>query len=376
MCVTQFGATFSYNFVQIFFPFFIMKISPYPVQYTLLWSGVILGSSNLCAAITSPFWGSLTHRFSPKMLYLRAVLSNLVTFLVMAFTTDLYVILFVNILQGLTGGISTIGLIIVSSSSRQEDIPSHISLYQSVMTLGQLTGPPIGSLAAVALGYRGAFLACSAILLGSMLYCYLYVKEVPCLPGREPGSRRTGLDKPIVMGWVLCFMAMIHLSFLPSILPQVFHHLNVDRAVALKLAGTVVMCYTAAAMVGTYLFGGLSKRTGLRKLITTLLVVGVLSQGALVLSRGVLDFTLIRMIQTGAMAALVPLVVSIFARESRGGVIGFLNSARFTGNAIGPMFATSVLAVSSIPVLYLSISLLTLLALLGVKFVFKTAPSG
>ena len=91
---------------------------------------------------------------------------------------------------------------------------------------------------------------------------------------------------------------------------------------------------------------------------------------SLALSRGIVDFTVLRMIQTGVVAAIIPLVISMFVSESRGGVIGFLNAARFTGGAVGLMIATSILAVSSLPILYMSLSFLALLALLGFKLFF------
>jgi hypothetical protein len=71
------------------------------------------------------------------------------------------------------------------------------------------------------------------------------------------------------------------------------------------------------------------------------------------------------------IAATIPLIISIFATELRGGVIGFLNSARFAGNAMGPIIATSVLAVSNLTILYLFISGMTILALFSFKFLFK-----
>jgi hypothetical protein len=77
------------------------------------------------------------------------------------------------------------------------------------------------------------------------------------------------------------------------------------------------------------------------------------------------------MIQTGLIAATIPLVISIFATELKGGAIGFLNSARFAGNALGPIMATSVLAVSNLTSLYLLISGLTLFALFASKFSFR-----
>jgi MFS transporter, DHA1 family, multidrug resistance protein len=374
ICFSQYGNNFSFNFIGVFLPFYILQISPYPPRYTLLWVGIIIGSTGLSAAIMATFWGSLAHRFSPKMLYLRAMMVNVITFLLMGFATNLYWLLILTIFQGLAGGVSTIGMIIVSSSSERENIPANIGLFQSAMTLGQLTGPPLGSLAAGLLGYRGAFIGGATVVFASFIFCCLYVNDVPCLPKREKGSEGSILDKRIFIGWTVVFAAVVQISFLPSVLPNVLNALNVERTLALKLAGTIVMFYTATAMIGTYLWSRLSRRFGIQRLLTFLLVLGIVSQASLALSRGVVDFTALRMIQTGVVAAIIPLVISIFASESRGGVIGFLNAARFTGIAMGSIIATSILAISNLSTLYFSISLLTLLAFLGFRIFFEENP--
>jgi len=71
----------------------------------------------------------------------------------------------------------------------------------------------------------------------------------------------------------------------------------------------------------------------------------------------------IRMIQTGLIAPVFPLTISIFAKEVGGGMIGFLNSARFVGMALGPLMATSILAYSNLLTLYMTIAGLTIIAL-------------
>lgn len=371
---SQFGAAFSFNFINVFFPFYIFHISPYPFQETLLWVGAILGSTGLVTAATSTFWGSLTHRFSPKGLYLRAIIAHSIMLLLMGFTTNLHLLLLLRILQGLIGGISTIGLIIVSSSSLKERISMDIGIYQSSMTLGQLVGPPLGSLGAVLLGFHGAFISASAVLFASSIFCYLFVTDVPKLPREERSSLWTILDQRIIVAWLLCLTASIQLMFLPSVLPNVFEQFQIEKTLGLKLAGTVVMLYTITAMIGTYLWSWLSRRYGLKKMITYLFGFGILFQALLALSRGIIDFTVIRMIQTGLIAVTIPLIFSLFLSEPKGGTIGFLNSARFTGVALGPIIATSLLAFSSLEVLYLSISALSLLALVGFKFFFKQPP--
>lgn len=368
---SQFGAAFSFNFVNVFFPFYIFHISPYPFQETLLWVGAILGSTGIVTALTSTFWGSLTHHYRPKLLYLRAFLAHSILFCLMGFIHNLHLLLIFRILQGLMGGVSTIGFIIVSSSSSQERVSLDMGIFQSSMTLGMLAGPPLGSLAAALLGYRGAFVSASIILFAASLFCYLFVTDVPKLPKEEKASGRLRMDKRVFIGWMICFTAQIQLMFLPSVFPNVFEKFQIEKTLALKLAGTVVMLYTITALIGTYLWSWLSRKVGLHRMITFLFALGIFLQGLLIVSRGVVDFTLIRMIQTGLVAATLPLTFSLFVTMPKGGIIGFLNSARFAGNALGPMIATSVLAFSSLGVLYLSISALSLLALIGFKFFFK-----
>jgi MFS family permease len=370
---SQFGNAFSSNFVQIFFPFYILKVSPYPVQYTLLWTGAIMGAASLSAALTSPFWGSLTHRFSPKLLYLRSLMVNVVSFFLMGFTTDLHLLFILRVIQGLAAGTSTIGLIIVSSSSPKEMISSNIGLFQTSITLGQLLGPLLGSLAAATFGYKGGFIAASCVVFSSFIFCYLYVMDVPLLPKKERAQGWTTLDKRILIGGFLCFTAMVQMGFLPSVLPNVFEALHYEHATALKLAGTVVLCYTATAMIGIYVWSRLSRRMGLYRTITILFILGILLQSMLAFSRGIVDFTIIRMLQTGCVAATFPLVISVFASGSKGSTIGFLNATRFAGNALGPMLATSILAYTNLTTLYFFISGITLLAFLGFRAFFKSS---
>jgi MFS family permease len=369
--LSQFGAAFSFNFVNVFLPFFILNVSPYSYTETLLWTGFIIGSTGLVTALTATYWGSLTHRFSPKKLYLRGFLANAVMILLMGFTTNLHLLLILRITQGLIGGVSTIGLIIVSSSSLKEKVSFNLGVFQSSMTFGQLVGPLLGSLAAATFGFKGAFVAASGMLFASFLFCHLYVTDVPLLPREAKTSGRLTLDKRIIIGWALCFAAQTQLMFLPSVLPRVFEGFRVEQTLALKLAGLVVMFYTATAMIGTYLWSWLSRRWGVQKMIVFLFISGILLQSMLALSRGIVDFTIIRMIQTGMVAATIPLVISLFVNEPKGSTIGFLNAARFTGNALGPIIATSILAFSNLTILYLVISGLTLIAFLSFRHSFK-----
>jgi MFS family permease len=369
--LSQFGMASSVNFITVMLPFYVSKISPYSPQETLIWIGWIMGSSGIIIIFASSFWGTLTSRFSPKLLYMRGLLSNLVLFFLMGFTSDLRVLLVLRILQGVFGGISTVGLLIISASSSQEKISSDIGFFQTFQTMGFLVGPPMGAFAASVFGYRGAFVSASAILFVVLVFCHLYVKEVPLQQEKESFFGRSNMNRQTVMGWLLSFMVMVQLMFLPSILPNVLEKFGLEKSVALKWAGLVIMFYTATATFSTYFWPRFSRRVGIMKMILFIVLLGSVFQALLSLSRDPIDFIVIRMIQTGLIVGAIPLVISIFAVRQKGNVIGFLNSGRFAGSALGPIMATSVLAVSDLPSLYLLISGLTLLALFAFNFSLK-----
>ncbi len=370
---SQFGMAFCFNFVMVFLPFLIHKVSPYSSEQTLIWLGLIMAAPSFVAAVVSTSWGSLASRFSPKLLFIRGLISHAITILLMGFVSSLPILLALRIVQGLLGGVSTVGLIILSSSSSKEWTSRDIAFYQNSMTLGQLMGPPVGALAAAALGYTGAFVCASALVLVTLTFCFFYVVDVQREPREKSPTQEHAVNRKTLIGWAVCFTTTVQLMFLPSVLPNVFEGFEIEHAIALKWAGVVVMCYTATAMLGTYLLCRLALRIGIDKLIITVGLMGTLFLSLLSLSPGIISFVAIRMLQTAMIAAVLPLIFSTLASDSGGRVIGFLNSSRFAGNALGPIIGTSVLAFSNLNWLYFTVSGITVLALLSFAFYFRRA---
>ncbi|RJR33742.1 MAG: MFS transporter [Desulfobacteraceae bacterium] len=369
--LSQFGMAFSFNFLMVFIPFYIHKISPYSPGETLVWVGLIMGSASLMAAVASTFWGSLASRYLPKKIYMRGLLSHSVLILLMAFVTNLPLLLAIRIVQGTLGGISTVGLIIVSSSSSRESATADMGFFQNCITMGQLLGPPVGAFAASLLGYKGTFISASALVFVTLLFCFLFVVDVPQKSGPKEGQAKRALNGKIFFAWGVCFAATVQLMFLPGVLPNIFESFGVEHDVALRWSGLFVMSYTATAMIGTYLLCRLAPKTGIVKVITCAGALGIILQSLLAVSPGIAAFVAIRMIQTALIAAVLPLMISFFASDLSGKVIGFLNSGRFAGNAMGPIIGTSVLALSSLNSVFLFISALGIVALAGFGFSFR-----
>ena len=362
---SQFGMVFSFNFVLVFLPFYIHEISPYSLQETLLWIGLIMGGASFAAAIISPWWGSLASRFRPKTLFIGGLISHAVLIFLMGFVSNLPLLFILRIVQGVMGGISTVGLIIVSASSSREWASRDIGFFQNTMTFGQLIGPPAGAMAASFLGYRGAFMGASGLVFITLVFCSLFVIEGQAGSEDKKAERGHTLNRRTLIGWGLCFTATVQLMFLPSVLPNVFEGFHIEQAAALKWAGLVVMFYTATAMVGNHFFCRLATKIRVDRLILFVGISGTLLQCLLSVSPDVASFVALRMLQTAMIAPVIPLVFSSFSLDLDGKVIGLLNSGRFGGNAIGPMIATSVLAAAGLDLLYISVGILSFASLLA-----------
>jgi MFS family permease len=198
-----------------------------------------------------------------------------------------------------------------------------------------------------------------------IIFCHRNVTDVSV--GKNELRSEEPFRKRVLIGWALIFIATVHLTFLPSILPNILKGFQLVGDPALKSAGFIIMSYTASAMVGNLLFSRLASRLGVRKVIQIACSVASCFVVLLILSRGVFSFTLLRMIEVSSIASVIPLTFSIFARDVSGKGIGFLNSARFIGMAGGSLVATLTVAYSGLLTLYLLIagfSLVTLWAFL------------
>jgi DHA1 family multidrug resistance protein-like MFS transporter len=361
IAVSQFGVAFSFNCIMSFMPFYILKISEYGAKETMLWIGLIMGISPLVTAAAAPFWGSLTTRIRPKLLFQAGTFFNGVAFLLMGFAGSLPLLLLLRLCQGFLGGISTIGLVLIAASSTETGRHRHISLFQNAITAGQLIGPPLGAYAVAIFGYRSPFIIAFVVVFLSLLYCHIYVQDIPVQP---KGSRGDGpRAKKVFWGWALGIIGTVHLTFLPSILPHILEGFQLTEEAAITTAGEIMMAYTATAILGNYLVAAISNRVSLTRLITITCLCAAALQALLYFSTGLYSFAAIRMIQTGMIAAVFPLVITAFSGDARGTTLGFLNSSRFVGNSLGPLLATFTLAHFNLLTLYMMISGLTLAVL-------------
>jgi MFS family permease len=361
----QFGLAFSINFMFVFLPFYVRTISPFDAAATLRWTGLIMGGASVMATFVSPMWGYMTGRRSPKFLFERAILSHAIALALMAFTTNLYLLLGLRLLQGFLGGLSTIGIIIVSAASPREHLPRNMGVYQASMTLGQLAGPPVGALAAAAFGYRAAFLITAALVGAIFAFAHRSLSAIPPRPVER--TRTTVSPGQVAAFFGVSLAATVQITFLPAILPHLLRGFAVPEGIQPLTAGLIVSAYALASVSGAIGISRLASRVGATRLMFLCGIAASVLQVLLLAGRDVWTFTLLRMAQTATVSALPTLVMARVAERGHGGTLGAVNSSRFAGNALGPILGTFILARGSLPSLYVTIAALTLAALLAYR---------
>ena len=360
---TQFFLAFALNFMLVFLPFYVHGISTLEEAATLRWLGLIMGAAPAMATFGSTFWGRLTDRYSPKGLFERGMLSHAILVTLMAFTTDLRLLFAIRVVQGFLGGISTIGLIIVAAISTEDELARRMGIYQSALTLGQIFAPPLGAMAAAAFGFRGAFLSSGLMLFVVCLFCQLTLSRIPPRPNASATAQIP--RRQIWLAWLVSLLGTMHIIFLPSVLPTILRSFEVAESQELVTAGTIVFAYGIAAVAGSYGFSRLAGKIPAARLVLATALGASICQLLLYFGTDTLTFTLIRMAQTGCAAGIFPLILAQIATRSEGKTIGFINTSRFAGNALGPVTATFILAHSDLLTLYLVLGVGLALASIG-----------
>ncbi len=367
--LSQFVTAFSWTYVYVFLPFYIQQISPYDREATLLWIGWILGITGAASTIFAPIWGGMAAKISPKRLYQAGMLLQAVFMGLMGFTGSLPVLLLLRLLIGCIGGLSTLALIIMSASSAKEKLTGNVGLIQAALTSGQIAGPIAGALSAELMGYRATFVIGAILILVAFANVHLYLG--PLRRFRPEVSPRPASPRGLAAGWLLCFAATIQIVFLPSVLPEILAGLRVAHTQAVRVAGLIVLAYGVTAMIGSYALSRLAGQQGRRRTIFW----AALSASALQLLLGatgsVVLFGLVRALQVGLIAGVVPIVFAEVAGSAHGSAIGLINTSRFAANAAGPLIATAAFAHASPFSLYLGLSLFTLICLV----LFLRAPA-
>ena len=352
LTISMFLGSFAWAFAFISLPFYVQAISTSDAATTLRWTGWIIGISSLVTVLTGPAWGRVAAGGDPKLYYVLIQLFQGAGFLAMAATRTLFELFVARFALGFMGAASTVAFMIVGREADREEVRRHVAAIQTAMTIGQVTGPLGGAIASARLGFRPSFVLGGLILLGSSAFVHWGVRLPPRPepPRVAEGRLRAG---DLIVDSLVILAVSSQLFFLTSVLPQILPGLGVSGEHIIEIGGLLVFASAAAAALGALVTPRLAGMLPERHLTAVLLLISGVWMAALALPGGVFGYTLVRFLQVLCAAPIFPLIVSRIAQQGSGGAIGIVNSARIGASFVGPVVATSVLAVGHPVVLYL-----------------------
>ena len=356
-----FLGSFSWSFVFVSLPFHVQHISTWDPKSTLRWTGWILGVTSLVTVTTAPLWGRVAGHGDPKRLFMIVQTLQGVGFLGMAFARTLPELFVSRIVLGFMGAVSTFAFIIAGRASDPREVRRQVAAAQSAMTVGQVIGPLIGAIAAARLGFRASCVVGGVVLCGAAGLVRWGVPDPP--PRPDPSTApATAPFREVTAVVVLILGASIQVFFLPSILPQVLPALGVASPDMLEVAGVIIFASGAAAALGSLAAPRLSELFPRRRLLAGLLVGSSVCVAALSLASSVALYGALRFLQVLFIAPVFPISVASIAHRAGGQAIGAINSARIGAAFVGPVLATTVLALTPAGGLYLLLAAVGLLS--------------
>lgn len=357
----MFIGSFSWSFVYVSLPFHIQHISTWDSASTLRWTGWILGVTSLVTVVAAPLWGRFAGRGNPRRLFMVVQVLQGLGFLGMAAARTLPELFVSRIVLGVMGAVSTFAFIMAGRSADPREVRRQVAAAQSAMTVGQVIGPLVGAVTAARLGFRASCVVGGFILLSAAAVVKWGVPEPP---EREEASTATGtLSLREVTAVILLILgASVHVFFLASILPEILPQMGIARADMLEVGGLLIFVSGVGAALASFLAPRLSEVFPRRQLLAALLIGSSVCTAALGATTSVTLYGALRFLQVLFIAPVFPIAVAGIAHRAGGQAIGAINSARIGAAFIGPVLATTVLALAPPWVLYLVLAALGLVA--------------
>lgn len=365
--LVQFLVSIAFSLTGSFLPLFISGELGKTLIDATYWTGIAQLVASSLMALTAPFWGSMCDRVGTRRIMLIVLVGNIVVYAGMSASTSVSHIVLFRGLQGAFGGMSTVMFSLVASIVPAGELKRALSYQMAVMTLGNLIGPGVGGLLASAAGYRVTFASSSLLFLCIVPLVSILSTPAPAGTGRETTGFGVADLKTILPDVVALVVVYSCISFISPVIPWFLESLGVpyERLLAFTAVATSIngLAFVAASPL-------------LTRVVTdrTLPLLSAVAAGGILATAFAVDpyqFLALR-VAVGAIQAGVP--PSLLGGKSgrKGASMGFLNSARFMGMALGPFFATSILGDGAPPRPLYMFSAMACMSVMASLFIYMT----
>ncbi len=333
-----------------FVPFYLEELGVVHAPVRNVWTGLILGTAPLLAAITGPFWGALADRVGRKVMLLRCLASIAVFVGLMGVAREPWHLWALSAGQGLFAGFIAAGNTLVSVSTPDERQGRTLGAVQGALLAGLAIGPALGGVIGDRTDHASVFVT-SGVLAAAALVVVALVAREPDAPRAQRGPILGAVRRDVraalarsqmrtTLGALVCFRASIAMMYLalPVHLAQLGGYPPAHRS---TVTGLLFVAVVAPIPLLAPWWGRRADRIGARRTFVVCALVGAALYVPYAFATGAVSLTVARVVHgvflAGIMPAAYAMIGQLAPRADRGATFGVTQSALQVAMAIGPL---------------------------------------
>ncbi|MGL4036323.1 multidrug efflux MFS transporter [Kosakonia cowanii] len=365
-----------------FLPLYVAQLGVTSHEALSMWSGLTFSITFLISAIVSPMWGSLADRKGRKLMLLRASLGMAIAILLQAFATNVWQLLLLRGVMGLTSGYIPNAMALVASQVPRERSGWALSTLSTAQISGVIGGPLMGGFLADHLGLRTVFIITAMLLMVSFLVTLFLIKEGG-RPKVKKGERLSGkavfstLPYPalVISLFVTTMVIQLCNGSIGPILALFVQSLSPDTANIAFLSGLIAAVPGVSALLSAPRLGKLGDRIGTSRILLATLACAIVLFFAMSFVTSPLQLGILRFLLGFADGAMLPAVQTLLLKYSSeqvtGRIFGYNQSFMYLGNVAGPLMGATVSAMAGFRWVFAATAVVVLINLIQLARAFR-----
>jgi DHA1 family multidrug resistance protein-like MFS transporter len=345
----SFTTLVSLSMLLPFLPIYVQQLGVQSQSAVIQWSGIAFGATFLGTALTAPVWGRLADRYGRKPMLIRAAVGMAVVMSLIGIAHNVHQLVGLRLLAGLVGGYASASTVMVGTQAPKERAGWALGVLSTGALAGNLIGPLVGGFLPGWLGIRGTFFAGGAMIGVAALLTIFVVKEDfdPTTYSRPRAAEHAAAGPqrkryPVIIALLVTAMMVLlaNMSIEPVITVYVAS-LGVPSLHLTRVAGIVMACSAFGSILTAARLGALADRVGGWNVIVACLVLTGLVMIPQAFVHAWWQLAALRALMGMTLAGLLPSIAKLArhaVQEHRTGqMLGYLQSAQFMGQVIGPL---------------------------------------
>lgn len=377
----SFTTLVSLSMLLPFLPLYVRQLGVDSQAAVIQWSGVAFGATFLGTAVTAPLWGRLADRFGRKPMLVRAAIGMAVVMSLIGVAHNVYELVALRLVAGLVGGYASASTVMVGTQAPRERAGWALGILSTGALAGNLVGPLVGGMLPGWLGTRGTFFAGGAMIAVAALLTIVVVKEdfdadTDAQTRRTHAtaaaqSRRTDRVGIAALLATAMMVLLANMSIEPIITVYI-GELGVSGDHLARVAGIVMASSALGSMLTAARLGALADRIGSWNVIVVCLLLTALAMVPQAFVTHWWQLAALRVLMGMTLAGLLPsigkLVRQSVDERATGQMLGYLQSAQFGGQVLGPVIGGQIgVALGLHSVFFVTAALLAACAALALR---------